>query len=95
MQEVVSAFTVTISVAGGHDHDEVVLRQALATPAAYIGMIGSKRKVATVFERLRKAGFSDRDLARVHAPIGLDIGAETPAEIALAISAQVLSVFKA
>jgi len=83
-----------VIVTPGHDHDEVVLRQALTTRAAYIGMIGSKRKVATVFERLRGAGFSDDDLARVHAPIGLDIGAETPAEIALAISAEVLSVFK-
>lgn len=83
-----------VIVTPGHTHDEDVLRQALATPAGYIGMIGSKKKVATVFERLRKAGFTDEDLARVHSPIGLDIGAETPAEIGLAISAEVLSVFR-
>lgn len=83
-----------VIVTKGHAHDECVLRQALATAAGFIGMIGSRRKVATVFERLRSRGFSDEQLARVRAPVGLDIGAETPAEIALAITAQIVATFR-
>ncbi|NWG00189.1 MAG: XdhC family protein [Thermoanaerobaculaceae bacterium] len=77
-----------------HRHDEAVLRQALATEAGYVGMIGSRRKVPVLLERLRRDGVSEEQLARVHAPIGLDIGAETPAEIALAIAAEIVGVFK-
>jgi len=83
-----------VIVTPGHAHDEVVLRQALASTAGYVGMIGSRRKVATVFGRLREAGFGDADLTRVHAPIGLEIGAETPAEIALAICAQIVADYR-
>lgn len=84
-----------VIVTQGHRHDEVVLRQALASQAGYIGMIGSSRKVAEVFEHLRRDGFSEGELGRVHAPVGLPIGAETPAEIALAIAAQIVSTFRA
>lgn len=55
------------------------------TEARYIGLIGSKRKVAVVLNRLRARGFSEQDLARVHAPIGLDINADTVEEIAVSI----------
>ena len=79
-----------IIVTRGHAHDRDVLAQALKTPACYIGMIGSKSKVAKTFEALEKQGFSPDDLARVHAPIGLSIGAETPEEIAVSIAAQVI-----
>ena len=81
-----------VIVTRGHTHDKVVLQQALRTPAGYIGMIGSKNKVAGVFEALRKEGFSEGDLARVHAPIGLAIGAETPEEIAISIAGQLIQV---
>lgn len=83
-----------VIVTQGHRHDEVVLRQALATPAGYIGMIGSRRKVAEVFEHLRRDGFGEEEVGRVHAPVGLPIGAETPAEIALAIAAQIVATFR-
>lgn len=89
-----SAADGVVIVTKGHEHDECVLRQALATSAGYLGMIGSRRKVAAVFERLRAAGVSEQDLARVHAPVGLAIGAETPAEIAIAIAAEIIAAFR-
>ncbi|HOK06574.1 MAG TPA: XdhC family protein [Syntrophales bacterium] len=75
----------------GHEHDETVLAQALGTPAGYIGMIGSRRKREAVFRNLRAAGFTAGDLGRVRCPIGLDIGARTPAEIALSIVAEIVA----
>lgn len=76
----------------GHLFDAKVLRQALQTKAGYIGMIGSRRKIAMVYDKLRKEGVSDEELARVTAPIGLPIGAETPEEIAVSITAQLIEV---
>ena len=76
-----------------HKYDQVVLKQALETDAGYIGMIGSKKKVKTIFENLRSESVSEEQIKRVHSPIGLDIGAESPAEIALAIAAEITSVF--
>jgi xanthine dehydrogenase accessory factor len=81
-----------VIVTRGHSHDKNVLEQALGTPAAYIGMIGSRNKVAKIFDALRQEGFSAEDLARIHAPIGLPIGAETPEEIAISIAAEILQV---
>jgi len=84
-----------VVVTRGHVFDEDVVAHSLRTPARYIGMIGSRRKVAAVFERLRKRGFSDADLARVHAPIGLNIGADTVEEIAVSILAQLIEARRA
>jgi xanthine dehydrogenase accessory factor len=81
-----SAFIVIVT--RGHMHDKAVLAQALRTEAAYIGMIGSRRKRDHIFNELLKQGFTQADLNRVHSPIGLDIGAETPEEIALSIVAE-------
>lgn len=75
----------------GHRDDYEVLLQALGTGAGYIGVIGSRRKAALTFDRLRQDGWSGEDLARVHTPIGLPIGAETPAEIAVSIAAQLIA----
>jgi len=83
-----------VLVTPGHQHDRESLLRALATPAGYVGMIGSKTKVASVFKALREGGVGDDQLARVHAPIGLAIGAETPAEIAIAIAAEIVAVFR-
>jgi xanthine dehydrogenase accessory factor len=83
-----------VIVTPGHEHDEVVLRGALATEAGYVGMIGSKRKVAAVLKGLRADGYGEEQVARIHAPIGLDIGAETPAEIAVAIAAEIVATFR-
>jgi xanthine dehydrogenase accessory factor len=81
-----------VAITRGHAMDEEVVAHALRTPARYIGMIGSKRKVAGVLGRLREHGFSDADLARVHAPIGVDIEAETVEEIAVSIVAELIAV---
>lgn len=72
--------------------DEAALRWALAQPAAYVGMIGSRRKVRTIFEHLRSEGIPEERLARVFAPIGLDLGGRSPAEIALAVVAEMVAV---
>jgi xanthine dehydrogenase accessory factor len=76
-----------------HQHDEVVLKECLCKkrPPGYIGMIGSKGKVAATFSHLKEQGISGELLTRVNAPIGLDIGARTPAEIALSIMAEIIA----
>jgi xanthine dehydrogenase accessory factor len=68
------------------------MAEALRTPARYIGMIGSRRKVTAVAERLRKRGFTEEALGRIHAPIGIDIVAETVEEIAVSIVAEMIAV---
>lgn len=85
--------TALIIVTRGHRHDLECLRQALGSRAGYIGMIGSRRKVAGALTALAQAGSSIEQLSAVHAPIGLDIGAQTPAEIAVSIAAEVVAVF--
>ncbi len=85
----ITADTYVVLITENHETDEAALRQVLATPAAYIGMIGSRRKVRTIFEHLRADGFHEEDLRRVRAPIGLDLGGRQPAEIALAILAEI------
>jgi len=85
-----SSFLVIVT--RGHIHDKTVLEQCLRTKAKYIGMIGSRRKKAMIYERLLEEGFTKSDLDRVHAPIGLDIGAETPEEIAVSIVAELIQV---
>ncbi len=76
----------------GHQHDQEVLSQMLRTPARYIGMMGSKAKRAFVYASLREQGFSEADIARVHSPVGLPIGAQTPEEIAVSIAAELIQV---
>ncbi len=79
-----------VIVTRGHHLDEEALRAALTTKAEYIGMIGSPGKVKNIFKNLLKQGVTETDLKRVHAPIGLDLGAETPDEIALSIAAEIV-----
>jgi xanthine dehydrogenase accessory factor len=79
-----------VIVTRGHLHDKTVLMQALRTEAAYIGMIGSRRKRDHIFDSLRKEGFGADALKRVCAPIGLDIGAESCEEIAVSIVAELV-----
>ncbi len=76
----------------GHLHDRVVLEQALTTEAGYIGMISSRRKRDLIYQELLTKGFRQEELERVHAPIGLAIGAETPEEIAVSIVAELIQV---
>jgi xanthine dehydrogenase accessory factor len=79
-----------VIITHGHLGDETVLAGALKTPAKYIGMIGSRSKNAVVFAHLRAQGYTQADLDRAHAPIGLPIHAQTPEEIAVSILAEVI-----
>ena len=76
----------------GHQADYEVLTQVLRSGAKYLGCIGSKRKLALCRERLLAAGFTDEEYARLHAPIGLAIGAQTPEEIAVSVAAEMIAV---
>ena len=76
----------------GHQADYEVLTQVLRGGARYIGCIGSRRKLDLCRERLLEAGFTAEEYARLHAPIGLDIGAETPEEIAVSVTAELIAV---
>src|SRR5579863_921582 len=81
-----------VIVTRGHRDDMRLLRWAVETPARYIGMIGSRRKVITVFRELTREGLDPKLFDRVHSPVGLDIGAITPEEIAVSIVAELISV---
>lgn len=83
-----------VIVTRGHHIDKDALRAALGTQAHYIGMIGSPGKIKNIFRGLLKDGFLRERLAEVHTPIGLDLGAETPNEIALSIAAEMLMMRK-
>jgi xanthine dehydrogenase accessory factor len=88
----VAANTYIVLVSRGHKVDELALRHVVGRGAAYVGMIGSKRRVSTVLRHLAEEGHQIADLERVYTPIGLDIGAETPEEIAVSILAEVVMV---
>ena len=81
-----------VIITRGHLYDGLVLEQAIKTNARYIGMIGSKKKIKTLFDHLVEKGFHREDLNRVHAPIGIDINSETPEEIAVSIVAELIKV---
>ncbi|MHC4695867.1 MAG: XdhC family protein [Planctomycetota bacterium] len=89
------ANTYVVIVTRGHRHDEEALRAVLDSPAKYIGMIGSRRKIKVIFDDLRRGGATEAQLSRVHAPIGVDIGSVTTEEIALSIAAELISVRRA
>ena len=87
--------TFIVLVTRGHSHDVECLLEVLDSPARYIGMIGSKRRVKAVFELLEQEQGIDRaKFDRVYAPIGLDIGAENPAEIAIGIIAEIITIYR-
>lgn len=82
--------TSVVVVTRGHAFDEACLRAVIKKPAGYIGMIGSRRRVRATLERIEQDGVDPAVLERIHAPVGLDIGAETPEEIAVAIIAEMI-----
>ena len=86
----VSKSSSIVIVTRGHFSDETVLEWAVKTEAGYIGVIGSKKKNEAIFSRLRSKGIPQDLLQKVHAPIGLNIGAETPEEIAVSIIAELI-----
>ena len=87
----IDADTMCIIVTRGHRHDEQALHQLAETPARYVGMIGSKRKIKLIFADLLREGISREALSRVFAPIGLDIGSQTVPEIAVSILAELIA----
>lgn len=88
----VDAASYIVIVTRGHAHDLEVLVQALRTPARYIGLMASRSKRTRMIAALREEGIDEGALSRVHSPIGLDIGAETPAELAVSIVAEMIQV---
>lgn len=87
--------TYILIVTRGHQYDLVCLRFALKSPAKYIGLLGSRRKITLFYDTLEKEGVNPALFERVHAPVGIEISAETPEEIAVSIAAQLISVRKA
>ncbi len=87
-----TASSYLVIVTRGHKDDMRVVAWAIETDARYIGMIGSKRKVISVYKALEKEGFPLEKFERVHAPVGLEIGALTPEEIAVSIAAELIAV---
>src|SRR5665648_725942 len=86
----VTPSTYIIILTRGHLKDEEVLGSVIRSNAAYIGMIGSRKKNAIVFRHLEGQGISQNELAKVHAPIGIDIKAQTPEEIVVSIMAEII-----
>ena len=88
----IDAFSYIIIVTRGHVNDQLVLSLSLKTNAGYIGMIGSRRKREGVYQNLVENGFTRADFDRVYNPIGLPIKADSPAEIAVSIAAELVKV---
>lgn len=76
----------------GHKFDQIILKQLLPKNLKYLGMIGSKHKVQSIYDSLRAFGFNDNDFARVDSPIGISIKSQTPPEIAISIAAKIIQV---
>jgi xanthine dehydrogenase accessory factor len=87
----VDQHTYCLIVTRGHNHDEEALYHLAETPAAYVGMIGSKRKIKLIFEDLMREGISNEALSRVYAPLGFHIGSQTVPEIAVSIVAELIA----
>jgi xanthine dehydrogenase accessory factor len=83
--------TYIVIVTRGHRHDGRALGAVIASKAAYVGLIGSKRKIRTILDDLHRQGATREQLEKVHAPIGLEIGAVTPSEIAVSIAAELIA----
>jgi len=91
----IDSSTYLVLITRGHKHDEIILRSKACEKAAYIGMIGSKRRAAAVLASLERDGYSQKFIDRIHTPIGVKIGSQTPEEIALSIAAEVVKVRRA
>ena len=86
--------TYVVVITRGHEHDTDCLLEVLKKDTAYVGLIGSRRRVRFVLEMLEKTGISNRRLKEVFTPIGIPVGAETPEEIALCIAAELVCVYR-
>ncbi len=90
----ISNRTFVVIVTRGHRHDKLCLQEVASRPASYVGMIGSRRRVKALLSELREEGIPQESLERIHSPIGLDIEAETPEEIAVGILAEIINVYR-
>lgn len=90
----VDRYTAFVALTHDPKIDDPALKHALARDCFYIGALGSKKTHAKRVQRLKEAGLTDRDIARIHSPIGLPIGAVSPAEIALAIMAEITQTLR-
>lgn len=88
----IDAQSFVVIMTRGHSLDKSVLSQAINSEAGYIGMIGSRRKRNTIYQVLREEGVTQQVLDNIHSPVGLDIGADTPAEIGISIAAELIKV---
>jgi xanthine dehydrogenase accessory factor len=88
----IDAATYVVVATRGHQHDAMIVEQIARLETRYLGMLGSRRKVALTWELLERWGVSADQLSRVHAPVGLAIGADTPAEIAISVVAEMIAV---
>ena len=86
-----TAADYVVIMTAGHRGDLAVLEQVLRTPAGYVGCIGSRKKAEAVRRQLKEHGFAEADISRIHSPIGLPIGGETPSEIAVSVAAQLIA----
>lgn len=86
----IGANSFVVIATRGHRYDDAALESALKTKASYVGLLGSRRKTILIYEALLRRGFTLEDIARVRAPIGLDIGARTPEEIAISVISEIL-----
>ena len=84
--------TYAVIVTRGHQHDEEALHSVVESNARYVGLIGSRRKIKLIYDDLRDLGIPEERLAKVYAPIGLDINSKTVPEIAVSIAAQLIQV---
>jgi len=96
-QQAIDALAITyntymVILTHKHVHDFEVIEQVIHKPFRYLGMIGSKTKVANVFQQLRAKGVSEDIIKKIHSPIGISIGAHTPGEIAISIAAEMVAV---
>lgn len=85
-------YTYITVVTRGHIQDAECVKSVIKKENKYIGLIGSKRKISLILEDLKESGYSQEEINKLHVPIGLDIGAETPEEIAVAIMAEIIGV---
>jgi xanthine dehydrogenase accessory factor len=85
--------TAVLLLAHDYKYELPVLRDILRKPFGYIGMLGSKKRGVAMRDLLRDEGFTDDELARVHTPIGLDLGGKAPAEVALSILSEIVAVY--
>ncbi len=90
----INANDFILIVTRGHSHDQIATEKAIQTCARYVGLIGSRRKIKLIVDALIENGIDPEEFKRLYAPIGLDIGSETPEEIAVAVVAELIAFAK-